>query len=161
MWKRLVQPALREGARGKWAACGALLLGVWIFDWAVPINFEERYLIPALGPLLAFLAAGMCWALSQLPARWRAGRAALVGLTVVGVFVVETFCVPANACGGFGAAARQLLATPAFDRTNLLVSSDPLGEGMFIAAVADQEARPGHTILRASKVLGQERLDGP
>jgi len=155
MWVRLVRPALREGARGKWAACGALLLGTWVFDWAVPVNFEERYLMPALPPLLLFLAAGMSWASGRLPASWRAGKTALVGLTVVVVFAVETFCIATNASGGFGGAAQRLLAMPDFDRANLLISSDPLGEGMFIAAVAEREKRPGHTILRGSKVLGQ------
>jgi len=151
---KLVGPALREGAPGKWAACGGLLLGIWVFYCLTPVGFEDRYLIPALPPLLLFLAAGMAWVTKRLPATWRAGRAIFVGLAVVIGFAVETLTIPANAYGGFGTAAQQLLATPEFDRANLLVSSDPRGEGMFIAAVAQREQRPGHTILRASKVLG-------
>ena len=41
-----------------------------------------------------------------------------------------------------------------------LVSSDATGEGIFIADVALQEQRPGHTIQRASKSLAASTWSG-
>jgi hypothetical protein len=35
----------------------------------------------------------------------------------------------------------------------ILIASDAIGEGMFIGEVAMHEDRPGHVVLRASKVL--------
>jgi hypothetical protein len=154
LWQRLFAPAWKDDADGLWAAAGACLLDIWVFDWAVPVNFEDRYLIPALPPLMLFLAAGMQWVAERLPALDQAARTGLVGLAVVIVFVFTAFFIPADSCGGFDAAGQRLLANPVFKHANLLVSSDSLGEGMFIAAVAEREQRPGHTILRASKVLG-------
>jgi hypothetical protein len=45
-------------------------------------------------------------------------------------------------------------------RVIIIVSSDPTIEGMFISEVAMHEKRPGHIVLRASKVLGTARWDG-
>jgi hypothetical protein len=152
--ERLALPALREGAAGKWAACGALLVGVWTFDCVVPVNYEKRYMISSLPPLLMFLAAGMGWLGRRAPLP-RVFRPVLVGVAVMLVFALETFVVPSNASGGCRPVAEELATQPELREAKVLVSSDPLGEGMFVAAVAEREQRPGHVILRGSKVLSQ------
>jgi hypothetical protein len=38
---------------------------------------------------------------------------------------------------------------------SILISSDGLGEGAFVAEVAQRDARPGRFILRSSKILAQ------
>jgi hypothetical protein len=152
--ERLALPALRDGAPGKWAACGALLVGVWLFDCIVPVNYEPRYVIPSLPPLLMFLAAGMSWLSRRLPLS-RSYRPVLVGAAVVLVFAAEAFIIPNNTSSGCNAFAQQLATSPELRQAKVMVSSDPLVEGMFIAAVAEREPRPGHIVLRGSKSLSQ------
>jgi hypothetical protein len=156
---KVVRP-WRAGVEGKWAACGALLLAVWLFHCVVPVGWEERYLIPAVPAALLFLAAGTAWLAARLPRRWPADRrTALVAAAVVLVFIVETFTVPRRPFSGFGEVGRELLGSPVRSGA-LLVSSDPRGEGAFIAAVAAGEPRPGHVVLRASKALGDSDWQG-
>jgi 4-amino-4-deoxy-L-arabinose transferase-like glycosyltransferase len=152
--------SLRAGVEGKWAACGALILAVWLFHCVVPVGWEERYLIPAVPAALLFLAAGMAWLAARLPRRWPADRrVALVAAAVVLVFAVETFTLPRRPFSGFGEVGRELLWSPVRSGA-LLVSSDPRGEGAFIAAVAAGERRPGHVVLRASKALADSDWQG-
>jgi hypothetical protein len=158
MFVKVVRP-WRSGVEGKWAACGALVLAVWLFHCVVPVGWEERYLIPAIPAVLLFLAAGMAWLAARLPRKWPAGRrAGLVAAAVVVVFAGEKVAggqglVSENPFRGFGEAAGELVQTSG--QTKLLVSSDPQGEGAFIAAVAARERRPGHFVLRASKELAK------
>jgi hypothetical protein len=57
--------------------------------------------------------------------------------------------------------AARLLANPETREAVFLISSDARGEGMFISEVACRdEKRPGHTILRASKLLAGSTWSG-
>jgi hypothetical protein len=155
LFVKLVRPRGGQVA-GKWAACAALLPAVGIFHLVVPVGMEQRYLIPALPAAMLFLAAGMAWVAARLPGRWPADRkVVLVAAVVVLVFAVETFTVRKLSFRGFGEAARELVQAPDGPK-KLLVSSDSAGEGAFIAAVAAGEQRPGHVVVRASKVLADD-----
>jgi hypothetical protein len=155
LFVKLVRPGA-AGVTGKWAACGALLPAVGIFHCVLPVGLEQRFLIPALPPALLFLAAGLAWLAARVPGRWPAGRKeVLVTAALVLVFAVETFTVRTVSFLGFGEAARALARTPDGPE-RLLISSDPSGEGAFVAAVAGGERRPGHVVLRASKVLATD-----
>jgi hypothetical protein len=153
-WQRLVRPALGEGARGKWAACGALLVAAWLFICVVPVSYERRYIIPMLPPFLLFLAAGLHSLGERLPLG-RPARAVAVTVVAAAAFGLEAFALPDHASGGYDIVAERLLARPDFAQAKTLVSSDPHGDGMFIADIARREQRPGHLIYRASKKLGQ------
>jgi hypothetical protein len=156
---KVVRP-WRSGVGGKWAACAALVLAVWVFHCVVPVGLEERYLLPAVPAALLFAAAGMAWLAARLPRRWPAGRRlALVAAAVVAVFAVETCTVPRRPFHGYGEVGQELLRTPASSET-VLVSSDPRGEGAVIAAVAAGERRPGHIVLRGSKALSDSDWQG-
>ena len=160
---RIIRPGQgRRGVDGKWAAAGALLLSVWGFHFVVPVSLEARHLIPVVPALLMFLVAGIAWAAERLPLRrFTAERKAVIlALAVALIFGVETFAIHKKAWYGFGKVAQQLLSTPDFQSSVFLVSSDPPGEGMFISEVAMRERRPGHVVLRASKVLSASRWDG-
>ncbi len=87
-------------------------------------------------------------------------RLAMLALLLALVFGWETFAIPKKAFYGFGEVAQKLLSTPNFKKSAMLISSDACGEGMFIEEVAMREARPGHYVLRASKVLSTSRWDG-
>lgn len=159
---RVIKPWRHGRVEGKWAAIGALPLSVWAFQCLIPSGLEARHLITAAPALLMFLVAGIAAAAGGLPLhRLSYGqRLGLLASAAAMLFVLEAFSIPRKSCHGFAEVAQRLLAAPAFRNSLFLVSSDPKGEGMFISEVAMREKRPGHAILRASKVLGTSRWDG-
>jgi hypothetical protein len=159
---KFIQPFRHKETEGKWVAVGTLLLSVWIFHCIVPCGLEARHLIPAVPSLLMFLVAGVAWIANRLPLRQLTTerRMAVLGLIAAMVFAGETFAISKKAWYGFESVAERLLSTPDFQKSVFLVASDPAGEGMFISEVAMREDRPGHIVLRASKVLGMSRWGG-
>ena len=159
---RVIGSLRYKKVEGKWAAVGALPLSVLVFHFVVPSGLEARHLIPAVPALLMFLAAGIVLVADQLPLRrlTTKQKVAILALCVTLVFAVETFTIHKKAWYGFGAIAQRLLSTTDFQNSVFLVSSDSRGEGMFISEVAMREKRPGHVVLRASKVLSISRWDG-
>ncbi len=141
---------------GRWAAAGALILAVLIFQSIAPVGLEARHLIPILPAALMFAAAGFHCIAGKLVTRWR-----VVGLAVLVLVGVMWTLLPITAkrSSGFDPLARQMLADASPDDV-ALVSSDATGEGMFIAEVALHESRPGHVIQRASKSLASSTWSG-
>ena len=82
-------------------------------------------------------------------------------MLLVGAFLVERFEVPVRDNQGYRQAAAEILSTPAFGDSVLLIASDPIGEGLFVAGVALADERPERTVLRGSKVLGRTPGRGP
>jgi hypothetical protein len=155
---RVVKPALERRLSGRWASLAALLAAAWIYHAAVPTSgLEPRYMIAAIGPVIMFFAAGVHWLAQQMSPDGRRFRAAAAGLTLVaaGVFAVRSFAIPQKAYRGFSEVAEELLAHEKLGDTVFLVSSEAGGEGLLVSEVAMREKRPGHVILRASKVLSQ------
>ncbi|MDR3406688.1 MAG: glycosyltransferase family 39 protein [Chthoniobacter sp.] len=142
--------------RGRWAAVGALILAVLIFQSIAPVGLEARHLIPILPAALMFAAAGFAFLAGRLATRVRiAGLAVLVLAGTVWTLLPIT----TKGSSGFGPLALQMLADASPDDV-ALVSSDATGEGMFIAEVALHEVRPGHVIQRASKSLASSTWSG-
>ena len=150
--------------QGRWAAAGALIVAVVIFQSIAPVGLEARHLIPALPAAVMFIVAGLDWQPRgktarepnrrfplALPFPWLIA-ALMLALAANWPFVGKRF-------SGFAPLADAMLreAAPA-DVT--LVSSDARGEGMFISEVAMHEPRPGHMILRASKALAKSSWSG-
>jgi hypothetical protein len=158
----VARPWSEKRVEGRWAAVGALLVSVLMFHVVVPSSQEERYLITAVPALLMFLTAGIAWTADRLPLRRLATDRKVVGMTLAVMLVigVQTFAIPKKAWHGFGDVAEQLLSTADFQSSVFLVASDPQGEGMFISEVAMRERRPGHVVLRASKILSRSRWNG-
>ncbi len=158
----VARPWSDKRVEARWAAVGALLVSVLMFHVVVPSGQEERYLVTAVPPLLMFLTAGIAWTADRLPLRRLANDQKVVGMTLAVMLVIagETFAIPKKAWYGFGDVAEQLLSTTEFQRSVFLVASDPQGEGMFISEVAIRERRPGHIVLRASKVLSKSGWNG-
>jgi hypothetical protein len=103
------------------------------------------------------VVAGVAWlagSVSKLGMR-TSWAAAAVSLLVGLAFGVWTFKLPPRPYRGFGEAASRLTADPQFRDVVLLVCSDVSGEGDFIAEVAAREKRPGHIVLRGSKMLAR------
>lgn len=150
------------GYSGLRAAAVAQIISVLLFHSIVPAGLEPRYLIPSIPPFVLIVAYSLSWLAKEhgrTTYRMKGLAVLLLPLMMIG-FVIETFTVPAKACGGFRPIVEQLVQEPELDRSVLLIASDVLGEGMFVAEAAMGEPRPGHVILRASKVLASSDWNG-
>jgi hypothetical protein len=142
--------------RGRWAAVGALVPAVLVFQSIAPVGLEARHLIPILPPALMFAAAGFDAVAKRLG---HAGRVAAFASIVLMALYFPIMSITTKASSGFAPLAATMLhdAKPS---DVALVSSDATGEGMFIAEVALREVRPGHVIQRASKSLATSTWSG-
>ncbi len=139
----------------------ALLLGVWVYHSSIG-NGDARYMVAALPPALVLTVAGWMWAARRLPliAVPFSVRAALLAALAAGVFAARTWALPRKPYQGFDQAAHFLLTTPAFAAGNFLVISHARGEGAFISELAMHDRRPGHIVLRSTKVLSSSTWYG-
>jgi 4-amino-4-deoxy-L-arabinose transferase-like glycosyltransferase len=160
---RVVSPVLRgERLGGKWAAMAALVLSVYVFHSLVPASLDARHLIAAAPSLLLFAAAGFSWVrsrplLGRLPARW---KTPILALVFGAAFLGWTFTVVGGVHNGYSNVARDLLGRSEFRNSVFLVSSTARGEGGIIAQIAMNERRPGHIVLRGTKVLARSEWSG-
>lgn len=133
-----------------WASLLAILAGIVLLQSIVPASIEPRFMVQVLPAFLLVAAAGVQWLLQkQPPAAW-AGAAALALLTM--------FSIPAGIRNsGYGDVSAALLQSVQGQRDPaLLLSSDPIGEGSVIAAVAGARTTENPVVLRASKILVSE-----
>jgi len=151
---------LRGGARsGKWYALGAFLPSLFVMHCVIPANVEDRYMIPAAPAWLMFFGVGVRWLSQRVP--WPAARRLrVVSVVLLALFAVEAFEFPRKDVSGYGEVARAIVTEPTLDDSVLLIASDGLGEGVFVSAIALNEERPGHTVLRASNVLCDDDFYG-
>ncbi len=155
--------AWRDGRKAALeTAVAALALSVYLLHILVPCGHEARHLIPLLaaGAVLIAIGAKEVWLRLGATRLGRTGEAVVLVVLVAVVFGFQTFALPAKGYAGFQAVAEQILATPEDAKTVLFVSSDARGEGMFISEVAMREKRPGHHVLRASKLLASSSWSG-
>jgi hypothetical protein len=156
-------PALAAvGVVGFAAACGrqrrpgpdmicmaALLAAVCVFQTVVPAAIQDRYLAPALPPLLILAA----WVVARLLRRplWRdAVMAALVLALLPGAIRMD----PKPRLGLLEAAARVWAARPPANPV-VLIAADGAAEGAAVAALAERDpARPSLFAVRGTRLLG-------
>jgi hypothetical protein len=153
--RKVLWPMWRNRAAGKWVALASLILSVWTFHSFVNVYFEPRYAAAAIPALAAFLGAGLAWlaakiARSGLRPAW---SLPLVVLLSIAAFAKQTFLVRAKPRHGQPQLVSVLLGSPQFRSSVFLVAGSSSAEGAFIAEVAMHERRPGHIVLRASKML--------
>lgn len=158
---------VRAGAsqQGRWAAAGALIVAVLVFQSLVPVGFEARHLVPTLPAAMMFVVAGIgAVARRMSPIKFGTPVSSVVTwpwpliLVSAGVFTV-IFPLKFKDYSGFGPLAQAVIDDTTM-KDVVLVSSDARGEGMFISEVAMREARPGHVIHRASKTLASSAWSG-
>ncbi len=142
----------REQVNGFWAGMVSLAVAVWLFHSLVPAGIEDRKMILGLPAVLLLAAAGAGWLAGKLRPRKRWALAAVEALTGL-AFVAQAFAVPVKPSNHFAEAAQTALQAMPSTRDVLFVSGDAAAEGSFIAEVAMREARPGHYVLRASKMF--------
>lgn len=137
-----------------WSVTISLPLALVAFYSLVPAGLEPRYLLPLVPPVLVLAAAGIRRVLSFVTETRRRGAAVAVAGVVVALFGWEVFSLPPCGFTDFRRAVRDLVDAGPNRPLRLLVSSDARGEGAFISEVAIlDQARPSHTVDRASKVL--------
>ncbi len=151
-----------RGGQAFWSALGALMIGAVAYHWFVPADLPQRHILFSLPPAICFAAAG-AERLARLLASERARvtvATLLLLVGVVGAWLLDRVTVPVPSARGFGPVAQSIVSEEGFGESVLMVVSDPIGEGAFVAEVAKREERPGHIVLRASKVLSRSNWNG-
>jgi hypothetical protein len=126
-------------------------------------------LIPSV---VLFSAAGVDKIARRLDARLPIGVVRVVlALVLMTAFCMQSFALPLRLRNtGYEGAVREVMARVASVPQVWLISSDSIGEGSLVAAVALQEMRPNSYVLRARTILGggdmywrnmQDRFDTP
>jgi hypothetical protein len=128
----------------------AAILGVILYH--ATTGFDTRYLLSALPPTMLLLPAGM-HALTA-PFGHRPAAAVIATLVTLGLFAATIPNDPPRQPLGYDQVAR-LIRDRAGDAQVLLVSSDAMGEGAFVAAVAELGPRPKQFALRAIKLVAE------
>jgi hypothetical protein len=153
---RLIVPG--EGGRigGAWAASLALLVST-IISRVTLMAWGFRHTINNLPMLFLFAAAGLWWILRLPPLAKLSMRVkALAAVVLLAIpFSANLTAVSPLTYHGFREIAVDLLAQPSLRGSAFLIASDGEGEGMMVAEIAMREKRPGHIVLRASKVLSK------
>ena len=134
-----------------WAAMIGLLLGFFIVPCVIPAGREERFFLPAVPAAMAFAGAGISFLGARL-ARMRL-KPALLSSAFLLIFLVSPFHFQRERNYGFAPIAQMLASSPQFHNCVILIASDADGEGMMISEIAMREQRPGHLVLRATKIL--------
>ncbi len=179
--KRLAVPATSQagttavdgpapaGISGRWAAFVALIIAVIVFQSIVPAGKETRHLIPVLPAAVAIAMAGFveCFRILRWDAsltdsdsslrKWKMRRGVFAVLIVLAsippFFSKRSF--------GFGPLAEDVVRQMKLPDEVILISSDAVGEGMFIAEVARRDPkRPNFTVKRSSKELASSEWSG-
>lgn len=166
----IVAKCCQPGSRKTfWAAMGALLIATPVFQMILPVGLEARHLIPSFAPAVMFVVAGLDFLRRQSPGgaeasgqvREIASAGASLVLVVVGVVVAHWQArTDPKKWSGFAALAEAVLQDPALTNSQILISSDGRGEGMFISELCMREKRPGHIVRRASKDLANMDWEG-
>ena len=149
---------LRGSAGGIWIASVAVLLGTYLARLSIGAYGEERHLLVNLPTLLMLAALCAAWCIRQ--PRWQALKAGprnlALGLALLALLGFNVDESPAKRHYGFSEVAQDLLSSPAFQHSVFLICGSPSSEGMMVSEVAEREARPGHIVLRAGKMLASE-----
>ncbi|MGA2132399.1 MAG: glycosyltransferase family 39 protein [Bryobacteraceae bacterium] len=143
------------------AGAFALLISIWVYHSLIG-NGDARYMVAALPPALVLTVAGFAWTVQRIPipSLPLRVRAVALGSLAAALFATKTWTVPSKPYQGFDQAARFLLTNPEFSAGNFLVVSHARGEGAFISEIAMHDARPGHIVLRSTKVLSSSTWYG-
>ncbi len=150
----------RDGARhaGLWVSLVAWVPALLVLHHVVPSSVEERHLsvlAPAWVALGALGAAALARAVSARVGAGAGSRANALAVALLGVSgLLWNGAPPKKAFVGWDIAGARFAEGMSGGLNRVLIASDPVGEGLFVAgaALAD-EPRPGLMVLRASKVL--------
>jgi hypothetical protein len=151
--------ALLDGERReRWAAPLALIPSLLAILAITPVGADPRHLVP-LAPVWVMAAVLCAWWVGEHLLSLRS-RVPVVLLGACAWFGVETLELPSKRNTGYQEAVAGLLADPGLDDAVFLIAGDAIGEGAFVSEVALEDRRPGHVVLRGSKVLSKSTWSG-
>ena len=141
----------------------ALLASVWLFQSIVPVAIQDRYLEPALPPLLILAGTALGRIPDWLRARVPAFTGVLIALLATVWILPRAAAFPTTMHVGLMEATRQAwLHVPANNPVVLIVAGAG-SEGAAVAELARQDpARPSLFAIRGTRLLGAggyDRLD--
>ncbi|HME33522.1 MAG TPA: glycosyltransferase family 39 protein [Terriglobales bacterium] len=135
----------------------ALLVGVLVIACGLPVGVERRFLLPALPALVYFVAQGACWVAEWCATRIQAAagyeRAFSGGL--VALVLVLCFHPVHKEFSGFSSMAKAMVEDPSPEYPAVLIASDALGEGMFVADMATFRSKHDSIVVRGTKTLAE------
>lgn len=134
------------------AIAAAWLLAQVVFQILFALTLETRYLMPSAALMMILFTRGL-WMAWNGSRRWLPQLGFAVPLILAGgCFAVSGMAVPDRITGYQVVAQSIPFGT---DSNELLISSDPVGEGAFIAERLVRDQNRASVILRASKVLAR------
>jgi hypothetical protein len=157
----LVTLATRDRSRPvdpAWAVLAALGFSTWLFHSALYPTVLGRYLLPLFVPVAAFVTAGLAWMVRHVKPRSAPWAGAAVACGCVALYLAMTFTPWMKPVQGYNVIAEHVSGDS--PDTVLLVSADVEGEGSLVSEVALRDSRPGHVVLRASKMLASSTWMG-
>ncbi|QDV07155.1 hypothetical protein Poly30_26740 [Planctomycetes bacterium Poly30] len=170
-WWGLRECRRRRPESDRWAALAAWALALAALHHVVPSSVEERHLSVLAPVWIVFAALGAGHAALGLARRWQrqglaqgepTGEGAVAGLGVAVLAVSALLwngAPPVKDFRGWDIAGAEWVERLPEGPTRMLIASDPVGEGLFVAgaALADEVRRggadPRALVIRASKAL--------
>jgi len=147
---------VRRGSDALWPSLFAVGVAVWLFHSIVYPVTGPRYLVASYAIWAIFAAAGARWFIERVVAvEWRRGVPAQVTAFAAVLVAGVAWSTPVPAARHFADVSNQVLQLGLEPTSTALVSSDPIGEGAFVAAMAAHDLHPRPTVLRASKTLSE------
>ena len=150
------QTADRDGGRFDAFAAIALCCGTILFLFAAPINSAPRYFLPFLAGMMVLYARGLETLLRRMP-----GPKPFVWSVASCLIALAVLTAPGSVTTpvtGYAAAAESF-GDPHPGRVTL-VSSNPRGDGAFVAERLLRNRHRSEFVLRASKVVEQSSWSG-
>jgi hypothetical protein len=126
-----------------------MIIGAWV----------DRHLLTLLPFCTLLIGAGISWIVETIFHRDLAGVILVLG-ALAGIFVVNVSRAVPKQHIGLDIVARDLVNESRFQSAHLLITSDSIGEGAFVAEVAMREGRPSHFVERGSKLLATDGFMG-
>jgi hypothetical protein len=136
------------------ACLTAYIITIPVFQAIVPTGVEPRKLIAAFPALLFFAAVGIKQITEFLARHMREALATALALfATTACWAYSSFKPYSRPAHGYRAIAGRITTDPALKDAVVMVSGNPIEEGVLIAEIASREARPSHYVLRGSKIL--------
>jgi hypothetical protein len=141
-----------------WAVLAALGISTWVFHGVFYPAVLGRYLLPLFVAVAAFVVVGLDWIVRHLKPRSAPWLGAAVACGCLALYLGLTFTLWKKPFQGYRTIAENVSGHA--NDTVLLVSADVEGEGSLVSEVALRDKRPGHVVLRASKMLASSTWMG-
>jgi hypothetical protein len=140
---------------GLWISAGAFILGCWIFHSVACPYPTARYMLPALPAMILFLPEGTIGIASLARC-----KPFYVALGAGAVYAAAYFHVVPKQHFGYSEVAQAITSRPDLAHAVVLTAGSPTSEGMSVSEIAMKDHRPGHYVLRGSKLLATDTWMG-